>query len=220
MYIPASFRESDPDVLRAFIGRYSFATLISRHDDAPFASHFPLLHESSPSPDGKLIGHMARANPQWKTADGQQVLAIFHGPHAYVSPSWYREQNVVPTWNYAVVHVYGRLSVIQDRQRLIDIVRRTVEIYESPRPEPWSADSPEPEFANRLLDSIVGFEIEIDRTEGKWKLSQNHSLARQLGVVEGLHESGRPDELEVASLMKERLDRSPQSQGERPASAG
>jgi transcriptional regulator len=205
MYIPASFRESESEVLRSFVSRHSFATLISQHDGEPFASHLPLLLDDSPSPHGTLLGHMARANPQWKTANGQQVLAIFHGPHAYVSPSWYREQNVVPTWNYAVVHAYGRLSLIDDRERLHDVIRRTVHVYESPRPAPWSAGSPEPDFTNRLLDSIVGFEIAIDRIEGKWKLSQNHSLERQERVVEGLRESGGPDELEIAALMAARL---------------
>lgn len=201
MYIPASFLQSDSQALHSFIARHGFATLISQHDGVPFASHLPLLLDPSPSPHGALLGHMARANPQWKSANGQSVLAIFHGPHAYVSPSWYREQNVVPTWNYVTVHAYGTLSLIEGRDRLLELLRRTVDVYESPRSMPWSIESPEPDFTDRLLDAIVGFEIAVDRIEGKWKLSQNHSQERRERVVQSLRESGRPDDLEIAALM-------------------
>lgn len=146
---------------------------------------------------------MARANSQWQTAAGQQVLVIFHGPHAYVSPTWYEAQNVVPTWNYIAVHAYGLLRLVEDHDRLREIVSQTVRQYESPRPQPWSMDSPDPEFIHKLLPAIVGFEIDIERLEGKWKLNQNHPCERREKVIRGLRETGRHDELQIADWMEE-----------------
>src|SRR5262245_55708329 len=104
MYIPTAFAETDPGTLFGFIEAYSFGLLVSTHQGGPFASHLPLLLEREAGPHGTLLGHMARANPQWHDLDGQEVLAVFSGPHAYVSPTWYESEQVVPTWNYVAVH--------------------------------------------------------------------------------------------------------------------
>jgi transcriptional regulator len=204
MYTPASFVESDTATLHDFIDGHGFATVVSLHGSEPFASHLPLLLDRSAGPHGTLVGHMARANPQWETAADRLVLAIFHGPHAYISPSWYEDRNVVPTWNYVAVHATGSFRVVDNVDRLREIVRKTVEFYEGPREQPWSIESPDQEFLDRLLQAIVGFEIHIERLEGKWKLSQNHSAERQAKVIQRLRESNRPDEQQVAHLMTAR----------------
>lgn len=201
MYVPASFLETDSSRLHDFLDRHSFATLVSNVDGAPFASHLPLLLDRATGAFGRLIGHMARANPHWQSAAGQRVLAIFHGPHAYISPGWMDAQNVVPTWNYVAVHAYGTLRLFEDRERLRDVVQRTVERYEAGRAEPWSLAAPEKEFVDRLLGGIVGFEFDIERLEGKWKLNQNHPPERRQLIVAGLRETGRHDERQVAELM-------------------
>src|SRR5204862_6723933 len=134
---------------------------------------------------GRLVGHMARANPQWREAAGQTALAVFSGPHAYVSPSWYEAGQVVPTWNYAAVHAYGCVRVIEDEGALLDIVRRSVEVYERNMPRPWSFAGSET-YVERRLAHIVGFRIEVESIEGKWKLNQNHPAERRKKVIRAL----------------------------------
>lgn len=201
MYIPPSFRVEDRATLFDFVERHSFATLFSQQGSQPVASHLPLLLDAAAGPSGKLLGHIARANSHWETAADHRVLTVFHGPHAYISPSWYAAQNVVPTWNYVAVHATGTLRLIEDRDRLYDILRQTVIKYESPRSVPWSVSDPEPAFLDKLLTAIVGFEIEVETWEGKWKLSQNHPQERQEKVIAGLRDTGRGDELAIAALM-------------------
>jgi transcriptional regulator len=145
---------------------------------------------------------MARANPQWQALEGQTVLAIFSGPHAYISPTWYEAEHVVPTWNYTAVHVYGTARVVQEREALRKIVQDSVAIYEAPFARPW--EIPEDEvFVDRLLDQIVGFQIEIERLEGKFKLNQNHPPERRAKVVAALNERGGEDAQAIARLMRE-----------------
>ena len=206
MYIPSSFAETDLGTLHEFIERHSFATLITAGEDGTVASHLPLLLNRGSGPQGKLIGHMARANTHWKGADASEAFVIFHGPHAYISPRWYEDQNVVPTWNYVAVHVYGTLRIVSDRSLLLRTLRDTVFKYESHRAAPWSIDEPESQFLDKLLDSIVGFEIEIDRMEGKWKLSQNHTSERRSRVVDALRARGDEQSVAIADLMSESLE--------------
>ena len=201
MYIPASFERSDPDELHALIERHSFGLLVSQHDGEPLASHLPLLLEPGAGQRGCLVGHMAKANPQWRQADGQTVLAAFSGPHAYVSPSWYEAQDVVPTWNYAAVHVYGRFQAIHDAAELVEIVRGFVAFYERNMPAPWRM--PEDDFIRRMTHSIVGFRIPIDRIEGKWKLSQNQPADRRQKVIAALDRRGDENSLALAAMMRE-----------------
>ncbi|QDV37706.1 Protease synthase and sporulation protein PAI 2 [Tautonia plasticadhaerens] len=144
---------------------------------------------------------MARANPQWRDVRGE-VLVVFNGPHAYISPAWYEEPGTVPTWNYVAVHAYGTFRLVEGRDGLLDILRRTVTAYESPRPEPWAFYESEP-HVERMLQAIVGFRIEIALLEGEWKLSQNHPEGRRRKVIRGLEGRADDDSLEIAELMKE-----------------
>ncbi|MCA9208840.1 MAG: FMN-binding negative transcriptional regulator [Planctomycetales bacterium] len=189
MYTPESFARTELSELHSFVEKHAFATLISAGSDVsdePLATHLPLLLDRAASGQGMLTGHFARANPHWKSAANRSVLAIFHGAHAYISPSWYEATNVVPTWNYITVHAHGRLRLIDDRGQLKEAVRRLVAAYESPRSDPWTLDRAEPQFIDRLLDGIVGFTIDVQRWEGKWKLSQNHDVQRQDRVIAAL----------------------------------
>jgi transcriptional regulator len=202
VYIPASFAESDTAKLHAFIRKNSFGVLASQGDGGLIASHLPLLLDADAGPHGRLFGHMARANPQWRNLQGE-VLAIFSGPHAYVSPSWYEEGGTVPTWNYVAVHAYGAFRVIEDRDSLLDILRRSVQTYEGTRPEPWPFDESAP-HVEAMLKAIVGFRIEITRLEGKWKLSQNHPEERRRKVMRALEAGPDEDSQVIARLMSER----------------
>jgi transcriptional regulator len=202
LYIPASFEVIDRLRLRRFIREHSFGMLISTREGAPFASHLPMLVEENPGSEGSLIGHLARANPQWQGADGQQVLAVFSGPHAYVSPSVYEAENVVPTWNYVTVHVYGVLRVLDDPAHLSEILAKSVTEYEQNRTNPWMLDASSAYF-EKMVRAIVGFRIEISRIEGKWKLSQNQPAERQAKVRTALASSSDAGDLAIARLMNE-----------------
>ena len=202
MYIPPAHAQTDPETLFAFIRQYGFAVLVSQHDGGPFATHLPLLADRSAAAHGRLVGHMARANPQWQQADGQTVLAIFSGPHAYVSPTWYEAENVVPTWNYAAVHVYGTFRAVHDEAAVMQIVRETVDFYESPRSQPWRLD-PETDFTRKMVKAVVGFTIDVTRVEGKWKLSQNHPQERRRRVMLALRDAEDQDAREISAMMSD-----------------
>jgi transcriptional regulator len=204
MYIPAAFAETDLTRLHDFMEQHSFGLLVSQIDELPFASHLPFLLERTAGPNGTLIGHMARANPQWRDAGGQTGLAIFSGPHSYISPTWYEAEQVVPTWNYTSVHAYGRFEIIENEDALLEIVQRTVRVYEQTMPRPWTiGDSGT--FLERMLGQIVGFRIEIEKIEGKWKLNQNHSIERRKKVIWALGERGEENDQAVAAMMQTML---------------
>ena len=202
MYIPKAFAETDQAKLVEFIQANSFGILFSQHQGQAWATHLPFLLETEGE---KLVlwGHFARANPHWRELEGE-VLVVFPGPHAYISPAWYESQNVVPTWNYVAVHAYGTLTLIQETERLLEMVHQLVDYYETSRPEPWQFD-PSLDFNKKLVGGIVGFKIELTRLEGKWKLSQNHPVERQQKVVEALQQSRNQAEQAVALLMAENL---------------
>jgi len=197
LYIPPHFRVDDPDDLFAFMERNAFATLVSTGEAGLHVSHIPLLPERE---GGKvrLLGHVARGNAQWQALESaRDVLAIFHGPHAYVSPGWYQGHPAVPTWNYAVVHAHGRARLM-DEAELHDLVVRLSNTYEARRAKPWKATELPADFVGNLLKAIVGFEIEVERLEGKFKLSQNRA-AEIPRVIEALELAGEGD---TASLMR------------------
>jgi len=204
MYIPAAFDVSDQAALFAFAERHSFATLVTTHGDAPFATHLPLLLDREARPQGTIVGHVARANPQWRDAAGRTALVVYQGAHAYVSPAWYAEPNTVPTWNYEAVHAYGTLTLVEDPAELTAIVARMVEVYERSRPEPWRFDADGPIVAG-LLKQIVGFRIEVARWEGKAKLNQNHTRERRERVVAALEQLPGEDEQAIAARMRLQL---------------
>lgn len=202
MYLPKSFEVTDPNKFAEIMGRFSFATLITTDNGVPFATHLPVLHRPQPETTGILVGHVARANPQWQHfANATESLAIFSGPHAYVSPSWYETELAVPTWNYIAVHAYGIPRVIEDEAWLIELLDEMVQRYESARPQPWPNQLPE-EFRRNLLKSIIGFEMPIARIEGKFKLSQNRPEQDQANVVRELSHSANPDARAVADWMR------------------
>lgn len=197
MYIPPAFRVDDEPLLFDFIERNGFATLVSMLDGKLFASHVPLLVDRERR---TLLGHVARANPHWRAfASESETLAIFAGPHAYISPSWYKSQPSVPTWNYAVVHVYGVPRVIDDAAALDAIIDGLVSKYESHRDRPWPNELPG-DYRQNLLQAIVGFEMSITRMEGKFKLSQNRAEEDRRAVHEHLSQ-GSADEQALAALM-------------------
>jgi transcriptional regulator len=197
MYIPASFAVDDPATLHAFVDSFPFATLISM-GDAPEVTHIPLLLDAEA---GELLGHLAKANPHAKRLAEERVLAIFHGPHAYISPSWYEADVAVPTWNYAVIHVRGTAELLSEKETK-SLLDRTVEKFESPHETPWPNELPE-DLEQTLLQSIVGFRIRISKIEGNFKLGQNRSEADQAGMLERL-QSGSPGDRELAEFMIDR----------------
>ena len=213
MYIPKAFRVDDIDTLHAFMREYSFATLVTQQDGELLASHLPFLLDAergTPSGGqvsyGTLIAHMARANPQWRTFNStQEALVIFQGPHTYISPSWYEDaiEQSVPTWNYAVVHAYGKPHLIEDTTALYTILQALVQKHESHFEKPWTLQ-PLDDFMQNKMRAIVGFQIPITRLEGKYKLSQNRSLNDQVRVVTALEESADPMTTDVAELMSKR----------------
>lgn len=201
MDIPVIYREEDLSKLYALIREHSFATLITVLDGSPFATHLPFLLDESRGQYGTLRTHMARRNPQWQYFnDTEEVLVIFLGEHAYISPSWYVSTPNVPTWNYRVVHAYGVPRLVDDAS-LIDILQETVRQTESSFEQPWELDIPE-DYFQKLLRGIVGFEIEITRLEGNFKLSQNKSEADREGVIHGLNAQGKPGGIEIAKRMR------------------
>ena len=205
MYTPVSFVENDLPILHSCIEENSFATLVTLDSEGPAVSHLPLLLDRKVGRNGTLIGHMAKANSQWREIKNGDALAIFHGPHDYISPGWLNEQNVVPTWNYVAVHVTGKVQLVEEQTELLDIVRRYVNVYEASMPEPWQLESADPEFIEKLLDGIVGFTIEITSIEGKWKLNQNHPEERRQKIIDGLETRPDEDSATIAKLMRATL---------------
>jgi transcriptional regulator len=206
MYVPSRFEVTDVPTLHDFMERFSFATLVTAAGGSPFATHLPLLLDRHRGAFGTLIGHVARANPH---AEMNHIVsdsvAIFHGPHGYISPGWYRTGRPhVPTWNYAVVHAYGRLSMIGDEVRTAQIVQRLVSTYESRLPRPWTYDPSDPPYQGQLA-AIIGFEMPIDKLEGKFKLNQNRDPVDRVGAIAGLEALGDSDSRALANLMRQHL---------------
>lgn len=201
MYAPDAFRVEERSVLLAFIEAHPFATLVTPAGDGLQVSHVPLdlVREA----EVLLRGHLARENPHVAAlAAGRESLAIFHGPHAYVSPGWYAKGPAVPTWNYAVVHAHGVPVVRDEAQRKRAHLDRLIAHYESGRETPWSADRLPESFRRGLERGIVAFELSIERLEGKFKLGQNRSEADRAGTVEGLEREGDPASLALAAFAR------------------
>lgn len=209
LYNPPHFRQAETDALIGEIGAGTgFATLVSNGPQGPVVSYLPLFHLPDGGPLGRLIGHVARANPHWKIADlSAPTLALFHGPDAYISPNWYPSKQehgkAVPTWNYTVIHAVGQLVIHDDASWLRDAVTRLTDRHEGRRKEPWMvSDAPE-DFIAAQLKGIVGVELVLTQIEGKKKLSQNRSAADQAGVVAGLAGEGGAGSEEVRERMRD-----------------
>ena len=201
MYIPEHFRLHHPEEAVAFMRAHPFAILISSTADGPFATHLPLFVKEQ---EGKVLlhGHVAKANPHWRYLEQQpQCMTIFHGPHAYVSPSNYGARESVPTWNYAAVHVYGNARVFVSPEELHEVLDELMETFEPPYRQQWEGLSSK--FQQNMLRQIVGFEIAATRIEGKFKLSQNRPREDQANVIASLDRSDDSAISGVARLMKE-----------------
>lgn len=205
MYTPPAFREDDPAALRAAMREARLATLVTATAEGLVATPLPLFLDETEGALGTLYGHVARANRQWTLEPAGEALAIFAGPDAYVSPSWYPSKHehgkAVPTWNYVAVHAYGPVEFFEDRERLREAVTRLTELYERPRADPWAVtDAPE-SYVEAQLRGIVGLRLPIARIEGKRKMSQNRPQADRDGVAAGLGASASETDRRVAALV-------------------
>jgi transcriptional regulator len=204
--LPAYFKENRIDALHELMRTRPLATLIAQCESGLVANHIPVETLSEPAPYGLIRGHIARANPLWREyrADTES-LAIFQGPQAYISPSFYPSKQktgeVVPTWDYAVVHAHGTLRFVEDAAWLHALVERLTNAHEAPRDKPWKVDDAPPPYIQKMLAAIVGFEFSITRLIGKWKVSQNHPAANREGVVRGLHATGDADSQQIADMI-------------------
>lgn len=207
MYTPSYFKDEDIASLHRQIDGTRLATLVTFDESGLQASHVPLLLNPNEGPNGTLYGHLAKANPQWKTLGAREALVIFQGPDAYISPSFYAAKaehgKVVPTWNYLAVHVYGRAQVFTDPQRLLRVVSDLTDKHEARRPAPWAVSDAPDDYIQKMLNGIVGFAIPIERLEGKRKLNQNRSAEDITGVSKGLAASQDPTDQEIARLMSQ-----------------
>lgn len=201
VYLPPSFAVRDGESVARLIEEYPFATLITAGGDEPHLSHLPLLHRADPAPHGSLIGHMARANPHWQRFADGPTLAVFHGPHAYVSPSWYVDPAaMVPTWNYVVAHVRGSVVPLSDRTETLDILGQMTARFESGRPRPWRLQL-EGLRLEAMVGAIVAFRMTIERVDAKFKLSQNRSVEDRERVIAALLEEGSTEASATAEWM-------------------
>jgi len=206
MYVPTHFREERIAVLHAAIRQIGFGALVTVGPEGLIAIHLPMVLHATPDPYGRLCGHMARNNPQWLAiAPETETLAIFSGPQAYISPSWYQSKHktgkVVPTWNYVAIHAYGKLRVFDDPERLLAQVTELTKIHETGRPLAWAvSDAPE-DYVQIMLKQIIGFELIITRLEGQWKMSQNRSREDRHSAADGLRRETGPAGATVADLV-------------------
>ena len=207
MYTPESFALRDRAACHALIQAHGFGALVTvGPEGAPVATHLPFVLDAGRGPNGTLIAHMARANPQWEQlASGKLGLAIFGGPHAYVSPAWYRVQPSVPTWNYLAVHAYGIPVLIEEPAMARDALRRLVEASEASIGSDWRMESLNAVYRDSMVEQIVAFEIPIQRMEGKAKLGQNRTLDDRAAVIARLAGSPDPMARAVAEAMRQVL---------------
>ena len=195
MYLPKHFEQQDLESLTALIKAYPLGALVTQQDGAVEANHIPFLLAGDLAVGGKLIGHVAKGNPVWKNVSTQhESLVIFQGPEAYISPNLYPSKQVhhqvVPTYNYAVVHVYGTLSVTHDEATKRQIVTALTQTMEQTRQSTWQVSDAPADFIEKMLNAIVGIELTITRVQAKWKVSQNRDAADRGGVEQGLRAQG------------------------------
>ena len=203
VYTPPHFEMADRVAIARLMHDYPFATVVTSVAPEPLISHLPLLHVPGCEPHGTLIGHMARANPHWQRAAEGESIAIFLGPHAYVSPAWYADPaKSVPTWNYAVVHACGTLAIIDDAIETRRVLEALVHRFEANREAPWQFAMPEPQ-RDALVGAIVAFRMRIRRLTGKFKLSQNRAAADQARIAAALEGEPHPDAASTAAWMRE-----------------
>ena len=210
MYLPAHFNEPRIELLHQLIRERPFGTLVTLTAEGLSANHIPFEFDAAPAPLGTVRCHVARANPIWRDfSPTVEALVIFQGPKAYVSPSFYPTKQVtgevVPTYNYVIVHGSGAMKVIHDREWLRGLVTRLTNRFEAERGAPWQVTDAPPAFIDKQLGAIVGVEIALTRLIGKWKVSQNRPATDREGVVKGLNERDDAESLAVARWVKDKL---------------
>ena len=210
MYCPDPFRETERSALQDLMRTHPFATLVSLRGTAVGADHLPFVYHADRGPHGTLCGHVSRSNPLWTHfTDHTEVLVIFRGPDAYITPSWYPRKHTdgkaVPTWNYAVVHAYGIPRAIEDREWLREHVTELTDQHEAREELPWQITDAPSDYITRMLTGIIGIEIWVSRLEGKFKVSQNRPRADQLGVANGLQSRETEHAHAMASLVLQHL---------------
>jgi transcriptional regulator len=199
MYIPKSYRQEDPTITDAFIRENAFATLINWDGNTPFVVHIPMQLQVLPDGSKHLEGHVARMNPIWQTfQEDREVLAIFIGPHTYISPRWYSHINV-PTWNYMVAHVYGKPRIVTDREEFFGMLKRLVDHYE--RGSGYTAEGLPGNILKSEMDGIVGFKIRVERVETSFKLSQNRNSRDHQSTIDELRKRGDESSVLIAKAM-------------------
>lgn len=198
MYVPGHFSTRDDALVDELIDAWPFATLVSQIDGEPFATHLPLLRERR-GDRMVLVGHVARANPHWRALGSATSMAIFHGPHGYVSPRWYVSPNLVPTWNYGAIHCYGRARLVDDARGARAILAKLVDRYEGSSADRWRLQL-DPDFEAKLVAAIVAFEIDVERVQAKLKLSQNRVPADRDAMLAAL--DADPGAQELAALTR------------------
>ncbi|MCM3181136.1 FMN-binding negative transcriptional regulator [Cytobacillus horneckiae] len=201
MYIPKYFKIDDEEVIYDFIEKNGFATVFSQHNGEPYATHLPLMLNESKN---ALFGHFARPNEQWKDIDDQQILAVFQGPHCYISPTWYETTKAVPTWNYVSIHIYGKMEIVEDKKVIYNSLNDLVNKYET-IDSIYNLDNVESSFIEGMSKGIVAFKLKITKIEAKAKLSQNHPVERQKLIIKHLEDTHQQDNIQIASLMKRNL---------------
>ena len=207
MYIPKQFEEPRVEIMHELIRAYPLATLVTHSSSGLNANHIPLHLSESPAPYGTLRGHIARANPLFgEIAEGLESLVVFHGPDSYITPSWYATKKetgqVVPTWNFAVVHAYGALRVVDNASWLREQLDGLTNHNQATFPKPWAVSDAPNDYIERIMAAIVGVEVVITKLLGKWKVSQNQPTRNQIGVISGLRVSGHPETEAMATLVE------------------
>jgi transcriptional regulator len=201
MYVPASFEVRDEEVIEAFLKRHDFASLVSATGDGLLATQVPLVARRGP--EGLvLVGHVARANGHWRAMDGRTpAVAIFWGPHDYISPTWYATAPAVPTWNYATIHAHGAPRVIDDAAFTRAVLAELVARHET-GPAAWRVDALPADLEERLVRAVVSFELPVVRVETSFKLGQNRAAADRAGAIAGLERAGTPEAARLAAFMR------------------
>jgi transcriptional regulator len=205
MYVPPAFRDDDLPSLHATMRAARLSNLVTATVNGLIATPLPLFLDEAEGANGTLYGHMARGNPQWRAAPTSEAMAIFMGPHAYVTPSWYANKQedgkVVPTWNYVAVHAYGPVEFFDDADRLLAVVTRLTDLHEQSRAQPWHVTDAPDSFIRSQLRGIIGLRMPITRLDGKRKLSQNRNAGDRARVATGLAESEQATDQAIAALI-------------------
>lgn len=206
MYLPKHFLEDNFLAIKQLIQQNSFAILLSYPEgEKPFINHLPMIFSSNPQEDKVLIGHMSKKNPQWEHfKNNSNGTVIINGCHTYISPKWYKSGRDVPTWNYAVAHLYGKVDLIESFNEQIEILKQLSYFFESPSPNPWKFELPEDlKSESTLTSAIISFKFHIEKVDAKFKISQNRSEADRKGIIEGLLEKNDDMSKSIRYLMVE-----------------